>query len=91
MQSLSETASQALIYTKFVSLSTSLRPLLAELEQRVAFTPDELASLLQECHTAWVTTRQSLVGGRVSVEIGRMNPAGSDLVDLVRHMGLSSL
>jgi len=34
-----------------------------------------------------VTTRQSLMGGRVAVEIGRMNPGLSDLVDLVsRHL-----
>ena len=87
-QSLSETASQALIYTKFVSLSTSLRPLLAELENRVTITPDELTSLLSECHTAWVTTRHSLIGSRVGTEIGRMNPGSSDLVELVSRAKL---
>ncbi|KAK8854795.1 hypothetical protein IAR55_003534 [Kwoniella newhampshirensis] len=81
---LSETATQALIYTKFVSLSPSLRPLLAELEQRVSSNPDELTTLLTECHTAWVVTRQGLMGARVNEEIMRMNPTGSDLVDLTR-------
>ena len=84
-QSLSETAWQALIYTKFVSLSGALRPLIAELESRAATTPDELASLLAECHGAYMTTRQALMGSRVSNEIGRMNPGGSELVDLVGH------
>ena len=82
---MSETASQALIYTKFVSLSGALRPLIAELETRAVITPDELAALLAECHGAWMTTRQALMGSRVSNEVGRMNPGGSDLVDLVGH------
>ncbi|WVQ81860.1 hypothetical protein IAT38_003987 [Cryptococcus sp. DSM 104549] len=83
-KALSETATQALIYTKFVSLSQPLRPLLAELEQRVSSNPDELTSLLAECHQAWVTTRQGLIGQRVNEEVMRMNPTGSDLVDLTR-------
>ncbi|KAK4688991.1 conserved oligomeric Golgi complex subunit 3, partial [Tremellales sp. Uapishka_1] len=83
-RSMSETAAQALIYTKFVSLSQNLRPLLAELEHRVQTNPDDLTSLLTECHTAWVSTRASLMGSRVAEEIGRMEPARSDLVDLTR-------
>jgi hypothetical protein len=82
-QSLSETASQALLYTKFSSLASSLRPLLAELEDRANITPDELAALLGECHTAWVTTRQNLLGSLVYQEVVRMNPSSTDLVDLV--------
>ncbi|WWC63290.1 uncharacterized protein I303_105890 [Kwoniella dejecticola CBS 10117] len=81
---LSETAAQALLYTKFVSLSQSLRPLLAELEARVSSSPDELTPLLSECHAAWITTRQSLMGGRVMGEVSGMDPNGSDLVDLTR-------
>lgn len=49
----------------------------------MAATPDELTSLLTECHSAWVSTRQSLLGSRVAEEIGRMEPTKSDLVDLV--------
>lgn len=80
---MSETASEALIYTKFAALSIALRPLLAELEHRVKITPNELSALLNECHTAWLSTRQQLMGGRVSDEVGRMDPSVSDLVDLV--------
>lgn len=86
-QTLSDTASQALIYNKFTSLSTSLRPLIAELEHRVSLNPNELTSLLSECHSAWVSTRQTLMGVRVSAEIGRMDPDGYDLVDLVSRVG----
>ncbi|WWC90718.1 uncharacterized protein L201_005655 [Kwoniella dendrophila CBS 6074] len=81
---LSETAAQALLYTKFVSLSQPLRPLLAELEIRVSTNPDELTPLLTECHSAWITTRQSLMGSRVMSEVAGLDPNGSDLVDLTR-------
>ncbi|KAK6910494.1 hypothetical protein I203_104526 [Kwoniella mangroviensis CBS 8507] len=81
---ISETAAQALLYTKFISLSQPLRPLLAELEARVSTNPDELTPLLSECHSAWITTRQSLMGGRVLNEVMGMDPNGSDLVDLTR-------
>jgi hypothetical protein len=80
---LSETAINALIYTKFITLSASVRPLLAELENRVQATPEELTSLLAECHASWISARQSLLGSRVAEEIGRMNPGRSDLIDLV--------
>ncbi|KAK1927132.1 Sec34-like family-domain-containing protein [Papiliotrema laurentii] len=83
-RALSETATQALIYTKFASLASSLRPLIAELENRVKISPNELSSLLAECHSVWVATRQSLIGGRVTDEVARMNPHSSDLVDLTR-------
>ncbi|ORY35518.1 Sec34-like family-domain-containing protein [Naematelia encephala] len=83
-KSLSETTTMALLYTKFNSLSPTLQPLLAELEHRVALTPDELTSLLNECHSAWMSTRQSLIGGRVAEEVIRMDPTASDLVDLTR-------
>ncbi|OCF37934.1 hypothetical protein I316_00158 [Kwoniella heveanensis BCC8398] len=83
-KSISETAAQALLYTKFISLSGPVRPLLAELEARVSHNPDELTPLLAECHTAWVQTRQSLLGGRVAEEVAGMDPLGSDLVDLTR-------
>jgi hypothetical protein len=87
---MSETASQGLIYTKFATLSHAIRPLIAELEQRVRSNPDELASLLGECHSAWVGTRQSLIGARVGEEVGRLDPVGSDLVDLVSWISAST-
>lgn len=46
-------------------------------------SPDDLASLLAECHSAWMTARQSLMGARVGNEVSRMDPGRSDLVDLV--------
>ena len=63
-------------------MSTFLRPLLAELERRVRSTPEDLSSLLNECHNAWMSTRLALMSGRVNEEVGRMDPANSDLVDL---------
>nr|XP_019044681.1 hypothetical protein I302_06594 [Kwoniella bestiolae CBS 10118]OCF23611.1 hypothetical protein I302_06594 [Kwoniella bestiolae CBS 10118] len=81
---ISENAAQALLYTKFISLSQPLRPLLAELEARVSSNPDELTPLLSECHAAWISTRQSLMGGKVMSEVTGMDPSGSDLVDLTR-------
>jgi hypothetical protein len=52
----------------------------------VSTSPDDLASLLAECHSAWMTARQSLMGGRVSDEVSRMDPGRSDLVDLVSYL-----
>nr|ODO02272.1 hypothetical protein L204_01004 [Cryptococcus depauperatus CBS 7855] len=74
----------ALVYTKFISLSATLRPLLAELEQRVLSNPDELGSLLTGCHSVYVDTRQGLIGNRVNEEIIRMDPTGSALIDFTR-------
>ncbi|KAL7422762.1 Golgi transport complex subunit 3 [Cryptotrichosporon argae] len=83
-RSLSETASQGLLYNRFSTLSSSLRPLIAELEQRTRVNKDELPQILADCHAAWVQARQTLVGPRVAQEVGRMNPGRSDLVDLTR-------
>ncbi len=84
--SLSETATLALIYTKFTSFAFPLRPLLAELEKRATAHPDELGSLLDECHAAWMTARRMLMSPRVEREVKRMEPGASGLptVDLVR-------
>ena len=54
-----------------------------ELEYRVKVNPNELSSLLAECHSAWVSVRQALMGSRVNDEVARMDPANSDLIDLV--------
>lgn len=45
--------------------------------------PNELHSLLAECHTAYLSTRTGLLGSRVADEVGKLDPRGSDLVDLV--------
>ncbi len=81
--SLSETATLALLYTKFTSFAFPLRPLLSELEKRAMENPSELGSLLDECHSTWVTVRKSLIGGRVEREIKRMEPNVTEIVELV--------
>lgn len=82
----SETAQIALLYQKFTSLAFPLRPLLAELELRAEQNPKELSSLLNECHSTWISVRKTLVNPRVEAEIKRMQPWSNhhDLVDLVR-------
>jgi hypothetical protein len=80
----SETAIQALLYNKFVTLSHAVRPLMVELEHRSSVNPEELRALLSECHSAYISTRHSLLGAKVSDEVGRLDPRGSGLVDLVR-------
>lgn len=82
--SLSETATLALLYTKFTSFAFPLRPLLSELEKRAAENPSELGSLLDECHSTWVAVRKSLIGGRVEREIKRMEPNVTEIVELTR-------
>jgi hypothetical protein len=64
----------------------STRPLIAELERRSASNPNELLSLLSECHTAYLSTRTALLGARVSDEVAKLDPRGSDLVDLVSQV-----
>lgn len=88
--SLSETATLALLYTKFTSFAFPLRPLLSELEKRAMENPSELGSLLDECHSTWVTVRKSLIGGRVEREIKRMEPNVTEIVELTR-LGCSYL
>jgi hypothetical protein len=75
---------RGLLYNRFSSLSTSLRPLIAQLEQRIPTNGAELEPILADCHIAWVTTRQALMGGRVGEEITRLNPTRGELVDLTR-------
>lgn len=72
-----------LLYSKFVTASYQVAPLLAELERRVASHPDDLASLLSECHTAYLAARKSILVGRLVEEIKGLDPAKSELVELV--------
>jgi hypothetical protein len=83
-KSLSETVMRGLLYNRFSSLSASLRPLIAELEQRISASKDELPQILADCHVAYVSVRQALMGPRVYEEIARLNPMHSELVDLTR-------
>lgn len=57
---------------------------MSELEQRIHANKSELPQILADCHAAYVTTRQALMGPRVAEEIARFDPARGDLVDLTR-------
>lgn len=80
---LSETASNALLYAKFSNQAASLRILLSELEKRARQEPREYGSLLQECFSAWFTSRASLLAGPLAEEVRRMDPGSTDLIKLV--------
>lgn len=80
-----------LLYTRFHSVSSTVSPLLGELERRARAHPDQLSSLLAECHVAYFGARKSLlVGvGKVVDEIKGLDPGRADLVELVslsRHL-----
>ena len=72
-----------LLYTRFKSVSSQLLPLLAELERRAEAHPQELSALLTECHTAYFAARKSLLVGRLTEEIRGLDPARTEIVELV--------
>jgi hypothetical protein len=72
-----------LLYSKFRAISVQIAPLLAELERRAASHPEDLSSLLAECHTSYFTVRRAIVTTRLVEEIRALEPAKSDLVELV--------
>lgn len=80
----SSTAQNHLLYTRFRSVSPQLSPLLSELERRALTHPDELSSLLSECHVAYFSTRKSLLVGRLLEEIKGLDPTHTELVELTR-------
>ncbi|KAF8578039.1 cis-golgi transport vesicle tethering complex subunit [Ramaria rubella] len=80
----SETAQTHLLYSKFITTSYQVAPLLAELERRAAVHPDDIASLLTECHTAYLTARKNLLVGRLVEDIKGLDPTKSELVELTR-------
>lgn len=82
-QDLSETAVEALLYSKFSKASEILRILIFELEKRSRAESGEYNSLLQECYTAWFTSRTSLLSNSLAEEVRRMEPATFDLIKLV--------
>lgn len=87
-QDVSQVAQMHLLYAKFHSGSAQLAPLLAELERRAAAYPDELVSLLGECHASYLTARKGLITGRLVEEIRALDPGRSDLVELVSWFDL---
>ncbi len=72
-----------LLYTRFQTVSGPLAPLLAELERRAQAHPDELSALLAECHTAYFSARKTLLVNRLMEEIKGLDPARTELVELV--------
>jgi conserved oligomeric Golgi complex subunit 3 len=80
---ISSTTQTLLLYSKFQSVSAQLAPLLSELERRAAAHPEELAALLNECHGSYFATRKSLVTPKLMEEIKGLDPARSELVELV--------
>jgi conserved oligomeric Golgi complex subunit 3 len=88
-EDISPTAQMHLLYTRFRSVSAQLAPLLGELERRAKVHPDELSTLLAECHTAYFATRKSLLVGRITEEIRGLDPTRTELVELVCQIFIS--
>ena len=66
-------------------VSISIGLLLARrLEHRAQAHPDELSSLLSECHAAYFSTRKALLVPRILEEIKGLDPTRTELVELVR-------
>ncbi|GAA6026037.1 hypothetical protein JCM10207_003876, partial [Rhodosporidiobolus poonsookiae] len=82
---LSLPALEALLYTKFLTLSPPLRLLLLELETRAHLHPETFLSLLSECHHAFFSSRSALLGPRLAEEVRRMDPGRAELVGLARQ------
>ena len=80
IQDVSQTAQMHLLYTRFRSVSAPLSPLLGELERRANVHPEELSSLLMECHAAYFAARKGLLVGRLVEEIKGLDPGRTELV-----------
>ncbi|GJE92841.1 Sec34 domain-containing protein [Phanerochaete sordida] len=80
----STTAQHHLLYTRFTTVSSQLAPLLAELERRATAHPEELSSLLSECHSAYFAARKGLLVPRLVEEIKGLDPTRTELVELTR-------
>ena len=79
----SATAQTHLLYTRFMSVSSQLAPLLSKFERRAQTHTDELSALLAECHTAYFTARKSLLVNQLINEIKGLDPTRTELVELV--------
>lgn len=82
-QDVSSTTEHHLLYTRFRSVATKISPLLGELERRARAYPEDLSGLLEECSTAYLAARRQLLTPRLIEEIRGLDPAKSDLVELV--------
>ncbi|GAA5865630.1 hypothetical protein JCM3774_002078 [Rhodotorula dairenensis] len=81
---LSETAQNALLYSKFSSAAPTLRILLFELEKRARSDPAEYSSLLSECYSTWFHARTQLLSPLLAEEVRRMDPGNASATDLVK-------
>lgn len=72
-----------LLYTRFGSVANRVVPYLRELECQAQAHPDELEALLSECHAAYFSTRKALLVGPLTEEIRGLDPARTELVELV--------
>lgn len=88
-QDVSSTTLTHLLYSKFASVAAQVSPLLSEMERRASSYPDELFSLLSECHIAYLTARRTLLGPQITHEIKGMDPAQSELIELVSEVCLT--
>src|SRR5438477_7796389 len=88
IQDVSSTAQNHLLYTRFKSVSSQLAPLLGELERRAKAHPDDLSALLSECRAAYFSARKSLLVGRLMEEVKGLDPARTELVELVSLLTL---
>lgn len=77
-----------LLYTRFTTVSGQVSPLLGELERRARVHPDELGSLLSECHAAYFSARKNLLVSRLTEQIRGLDPTRTELVELVRVSGV---
>ncbi|THH08771.1 hypothetical protein EW146_g8889 [Bondarzewia mesenterica] len=77
-------AQMHLLYTRFISVSAQVAPLLGELERRARAHPNELEALLAECHAAYFSARKGLLVGRLTEEIRGLDPTHTELVELTR-------
>jgi hypothetical protein len=80
-----------LLYTRFTTVSGQVAPLLGELERRARTHPDELGSLLSECHAAYFSARKNLLVSRLTEQIRGLDPTRTELVELVRVFLLRDL
>ena len=72
-------------------MTAPLAPLLSELERRAQAHPDELSALLSECHVAYFSARKSLLVNRLTEEIRGLDPARTELVELVSEFPVSEI
>jgi conserved oligomeric Golgi complex subunit 3 len=75
-----------LLYTRFTTVAGQLAPLLREFERRAHAHPEELGALLAECYGAYFSARKSLLVTRLTEQIRGLDPARTELVELVRFL-----